>query len=108
MLPDQPSKNVNKISFDSTLIKRYNSADYVSDEPRPTKTPTASHDTLLLHTPPDEENLYKPELNTPFPFLASPLHEAARACPSIYNQARRQPWNRLIHYLDSGSNDRTT
>ena len=77
MLPDQPSKNANKISFDATFSKRYNSADYVSDEPRPAKSSETSRDTLLLHTTPDEDHLEIQESNTPFPFLASPLHEAA-------------------------------
>ncbi len=77
MLPDRPGKDANKVTSDSGFVDgRLNSVDYVSDEPRPPNPIDVSKDTLILHLP-DDDAISTSEPSPPFPFKASPLHEAA-------------------------------
>jgi len=77
MLPDRPGQDANKVTSNSAFSDgRLNSVEYVSDKPRPTKHLNLSKDTLILHIPEDDD-ISKPKPSIPFPFKASPLHEAA-------------------------------
>jgi len=77
MLPDQPGKDANKVTSDSGFIDgRLNSVDIVSDEPRAPDPVNDPKDTLILHLP-EDDGASKSKPNPPFPFRASPLHEAA-------------------------------